>query len=105
VGWVFAVDADTGVVRWRHQAAAPMVAGIAVTASGLVLTGSLDGDFIAFDAPTGRVLHRISTGQPIGGGVITYQAGGKQRVAIAAGMLNNIMQTKGEPSVYVYGLE
>jgi hypothetical protein len=50
------------------------------------------------------VLRRIATAQPVGGGVITYQAGGKQRIAVAAGLLNNILQTKGEPVVFVYGL-
>jgi len=104
LGWVTAVDADTGAVRWRQQTATPMVAGVAITASGLVLTGDLNGDFLMFDAATGKVLHRISTKQPIGGGVVTYQADGRQRIAIAAGMDNNIFQTRGEPVVIVFGL-
>jgi alcohol dehydrogenase (cytochrome c) len=103
-GWVTAVDADSGVVRWRRETAAPVVAGIAVTAGGLVMTGDLNGDFIIFDAATGQVLHRVETKQPVGGGVVTYQAGGKQFVAIAAGLTNAIMQTKGQPMVIVYGL-
>jgi PQQ-dependent dehydrogenase (methanol/ethanol family) len=103
-GWVTAVDADTGIVRWRFQSPAPLVAGATITASGLVLTGDLQGNIFAFDAATGKVLRRIATGQPVGGGVITYQAGGKQRIAVAAGLLNNIFQTKGEPVVIVYGL-
>jgi alcohol dehydrogenase (cytochrome c) len=103
-GWVTAVDADSGVVRWRRETAGPVVAGIAVTASGLMMTGDLNGDFIVFDAATGQVLHRIQTKQPVGGGVVTYQAGGKQFVAIAAGLTNPIMQTKGQPMVIVYGL-
>ena len=42
-GWVTAVDADSGMVRWKQEMTAPMVAGTAVTASGLVLTGDLNG--------------------------------------------------------------
>ncbi len=103
-GWVTAVDADSGAVRWKYEAAAPMVAGIAVTASGLVMTADLNGDFLAFDAATGKVLHRIATKQSAGGGVITYQAGGKQRVAMATGMENRIMGSHGEPVVLVFGL-
>ena len=103
-GWVTAVDADTGAVRWRYEAPAPLVAGAAVTASGLMLTADLDGNFVAFDAASGKLLHRIATQQPGGGGVITYQVGGKQRIAVATGLLDNIMQTKGEPAVVVYGL-
>jgi alcohol dehydrogenase (cytochrome c) len=104
VGWVTAVDADTGVVRWKQEMATPMVAGTTVTASGLVLTGDLNGDLIAFDAATGKILHRIPTQQPVGGGVVTYRAGGKQFVGVAAGLVDAIMQTKGQPVVIVLGL-
>jgi alcohol dehydrogenase (cytochrome c) len=103
-GWVTAVDADSGMVRWKQEMATPMVAGTTVTASGLVLTGDLNGDVIAFDAATGKILHRIPTQQPIGGGVVTYKAGGKQFVGVAAGLADAIMQTKGTPVVFVFGL-
>ncbi len=104
VGWVTAVDADTGAIRWRNETSTPMVAGTAVTASGLVLTGDLNGDVLAYDAASGKLLHRIATKQTVGGGVITYQASGKQRIAIAAGMENRIFDTHGQPVVIVFGL-
>jgi len=103
-GWVTAVDADSGAVRWKHEATAPLVAGTAVTATGLVFTGDLNGDFLAFDAASGKVLHKIGLKQPVGGGVITYQAGGKQRIAVAAGLEGRIMDTHGQPIVVVFGL-
>ena len=103
-GWVTAVDADTGAIRWRYQSPTPMVAGTAVTASGLVLTADLNGDFVAFDAATGKVLHRIATRQPGGGGVITYQTGGQQRIAMAAGLEDRILESHGQPAVLVFGL-
>ena len=81
-----------------------MVAGIAVTAAGLVFTAGLDGDLLALEAATGKVLHRISLGSAAGGGVVTYQAGGKQRIGVAAGLDNTILQTKGHPVVIVFGL-
>lgn len=104
VGWVTAVDADTGAVRWRFQTSTPMVAGLLATASGLVFTADLQGDLLAFDAESGRVLHRIPTRQPAGGGVIAYQAGGKERIGVAAGMENRILATRGQPVVLVFGL-
>jgi alcohol dehydrogenase (cytochrome c) len=104
VGWVTAVDADTGAVRWRYEATTPMVAGIAVTGGGLMLTADLNGDLLAFDAATGKLLHKIATQQPAGGGVITYQTGGKQRIAMATGMENRIFGTRGQPVVMVFGL-
>jgi alcohol dehydrogenase (cytochrome c) len=103
-GWITAVDADSGAVKWRYQAATPMVAGITVTGSGLILTADLNGDFLALDAATGNVVHRIPTSQPVGGGVITYQSAGQQRIALAAGMNSLVFGTKGQPTVLVFGL-
>jgi alcohol dehydrogenase (cytochrome c) len=104
-GWVTAVDADSGMVRWRNHMTTPMVAGIAVTASGLLMTADLNGDFLAYDAATGKELHRIATGQPGGGGVITYQAGGSQKVAMAAGLEDFIIGSHGKAEVVVLGLK
>jgi alcohol dehydrogenase (cytochrome c) len=103
-GWVTAVDADSGAVKWKYKASTPMVAGLAVTASGLVFTADMASDFLAFDAASGKLLHSIKIGQPTGGGVITYSAGGKQRVAVATGMENRIMDTHGMPAIVIFGL-
>ncbi|HEV7138804.1 MAG TPA: PQQ-binding-like beta-propeller repeat protein [Steroidobacteraceae bacterium] len=89
-GWVTAVDAADGSVRWRYHARAPLVAGITATAGGVVFTGDIAGDFMAFDARSGRVLWRRNTGQPIGGGVISYAVNGKQYIAVASGMRSKI---------------
>lgn len=85
-GWLTAVDAERGTIRWRYQSAVPMVAGVTATAGGLILTGDLKGDVLAFDAATGKLLWHDATGLPIGGGVVTYRAGGHQYVAVATGM-------------------
>lgn len=85
-GWLTAVDAESGAVRWRYRSPTPLVAGITSTAGGLVFTGDLKGDVLAFDARTGAVRWRHRIGLPIGGGVVTYRAGGRQLVAVAAGM-------------------
>jgi alcohol dehydrogenase (cytochrome c) len=85
-GWLTALDADDGTVRWQWHAPTPLVAGVTSTAGGLVFTGDLTGAVLAFDARTGRLRWRHETGLPIGGGVVTYRAGGRQLVAVAAGM-------------------
>jgi alcohol dehydrogenase (cytochrome c) len=85
-GWLTAVDAMTGVVRWRYHSPTPMVAGVTPTAGGLVFTGDLAGDLLAFDARTGALRWRYATGRPIGGGVVTYRVAGRQYVAVAAGL-------------------
>lgn len=104
-GWVTAIDAEGGTVRWRVQTAKPMVAGITATAGGLVFTGDLDGQVLAYDASSGKMLWHGAAGGAIGGGVITFVAGGKQRVAAAAGMNSPIWPVRGGPArVVVYAL-
>lgn len=104
-GWVTAVDAETGQVRWRKQTPKPMVAAITSTAGGLVFTGDLDGNVLAYDAQSGEVLWRDATGKAIGGGVISFEAGGKQHVAVAAGLNSPIWPPKGGTArVVVYAL-
>ena len=103
-GWLTAVDADTGAVRWKFESATPMVAAVTPTAGGLVFTGDLNGDLIAFDAASGNVLHRISTQQPVGGGIVTYKNGDKQLVAVAAGLNSFVFGVKGQPVLLVFGL-
>jgi outer membrane protein assembly factor BamB len=85
-GWLTALDADDGRVRWRYASPTPLVAGITATAGGLVFTGDLDGNVLAFDASDGRILWRGQTRQPVGGGVVSYAVGGRQFVAVASGL-------------------
>jgi alcohol dehydrogenase (cytochrome c) len=89
-GWITAYDADTGAVRWKFAAPAPVVAGVTPTAGGLVFTADLTGRFRAFDAESGAVLYELDTGQSIGGGIVSYSAAGKQRIGVAAGMKSGI---------------
>jgi alcohol dehydrogenase (cytochrome c) len=104
-GWLTAVDADSGRVRWKYKSPTPMVAGVTPTAGGLVFTGDLNGDVLALDAENGNILWRDSAGGPVGGGVISYQIGGHQRIAVAAGMSARIWPVKPTNAlIVVYGL-
>ena len=85
-GWITAFDADSGTVRWKHETTLPQISGITPTAGGVLFAGELTGDAVALDAATGAVLWRHATGNGIGGGVVTYAVGGKQYVAVAAGI-------------------
>jgi alcohol dehydrogenase (cytochrome c) len=104
-GWVVALDAETGAIRWQVQTPKPMVAGITATAGGLVFTGNLDGEVLAFDAMRGNIVWRKSAGGAIGGGVIAYEAGGRERIAAAIGLNSPIWPVTGGPArVVVYSL-
>jgi len=84
-GWLTAVDAKTGAVRWRYKSDSAMLGGTTPTAGGVILTGDNAGNFLAFDSDTGKILKQVPTGGAIGGGVVTYQRGRKQYVAVASG--------------------
>lgn len=105
-GWITAVDAAGGQVRWKYRSAMPIVAAVTTTAGNLVMTGELSGDFVVLDARTGDVLYRFNTGGPIGGGVVTYQQDGKQYVAVASGRPSRfwVGQNAGSPTVFLFGL-
>jgi alcohol dehydrogenase (cytochrome c) len=85
-GWVTAFDAESGQIAWQIKTPKPMVAAITATAGGLVFTGDLDGNLLAYDAHTGGELWRHATAKAIGGGVISYAVNSTQYVAVATGL-------------------
>ena len=103
-GWLTAVDASTGTVRWRYRSARPMVAAVTTTAGGLVLTGENTGDFLALDAATGRELYRFNTGGGMGGGIISYGVKGRQYIAATSGRSGFWFGQTGAPTLFVFAL-
>jgi alcohol dehydrogenase (cytochrome c) len=84
-GWVTATDADSGEVRWRYRTPAPVLAAVTPTAGGLVFAADMNGNAYAFDAENGNILWRAQLDGAAGGGVVSYEAGGAQRIAFVAG--------------------
>ena len=80
-GWVMATDAETGKVRWKFKAEAPVLSGLTPTKGGLVFAGDMNGSAFAFDAATGKTLWKTTFDGAPGGGIVTYMAAGHQRVA------------------------
>jgi alcohol dehydrogenase (cytochrome c) len=104
-GWVYATDADSGIVAWKFKAPYPIMSGVTSTAGGLVLLGDMGGTLYAFGAADGKVLWSKGVGGAVGGGVITYSEGGTQRVAAAVGMTSPIWPTqKSSAKVVILGL-
>jgi glucose dehydrogenase len=104
-GWLRAFDAATGRPLWTYHADAPMIAGITPTAGGVVFTGSGNGDFLAFDSMTGKILYKFKTGGAIGGGVSSYAVGGRQYVVVASGNASRtIWRTQGRATLVVFAL-
>jgi alcohol dehydrogenase (cytochrome c) len=103
-GWLYAIDAGEGTVRWRQQWPTPLVAGVTATAGGVLLTGDLDNNFLAIDMRDGKTLYTFNTGGAIGGGVISYELGGKQYVAATSGVVSGFFGGSGTSSVLIFAL-
>jgi alcohol dehydrogenase (cytochrome c) len=85
-GALRAIDAVTGERKWEFRYPQPTMAGVMSTASGLVFAGDNEGNFMAFDARTGKNLWRYATGTPIWGAApMTFMLDGRQHVVIASG--------------------
>jgi alcohol dehydrogenase (cytochrome c) len=94
-GWVYGVDADSGVWKWRVKTNYPVLAGITPTAGGVAFFGDVGGNFYALDAANGQKLWGQNLGGAMAGGVITYTtASGAQRVAVASGFTMVAWPTK-----------
>ena len=87
-GWIHAVDADTGVWKWRLRSDYPIVAAVTPTGGGVVFFGDVGGDLYAINSETGEKLWGQKLSGALGGGVITYSVNGAQRVAVATGLVN-----------------
>ena len=115
----YAIDGSNCAIKWRHDHRydPPSMLGaayhdgrlfrgaVAPTAGGLTFTADLNGTVYALSSRNGRKLWTGNAGQPVGGGVISYLAGDRQRIAIAAGMKSPIwpVNTTGA-RVVVFGL-
>ena len=93
-GWLYASDADTGAWKWRAKSNYPIQGGVTPTAGGVVFFGDMGGNFYALDTATGRRLWGQNLGGAIGGGVVTYTAGGAQKVAVGVGFTSILWPTK-----------
>jgi alcohol dehydrogenase (cytochrome c) len=92
-GWMTATNAVSGERKWQFHAPFPIMGGVTPTSGGLLLFGDMGGHFYVFSAASGKKLWSTDLGGAIGGGVITYEAGQGQKIAVAAGMTSPIWPT------------
>ena len=87
-GTFTAIDVDTGTIRWQRTTAKPLVGGALATAGGVVFYGEgkrLGGAFVARDAASGAARFRFRTQGGVNAAPVTFLAGGRQLVTVAAG--------------------
>ena len=111
------IDMKTGEVAWEHRRRAPYNAGVLATGSGLLFTGAMDREVLAYDQATGQQLWRTALPGVPNASPITYSVDGKQYVAVVTGMGNPLafglpnftpetpLPEVNSASVYVFGLD
>src|SRR5437667_1697722 len=106
-GWVYVLDAATGVRTgrkvWQVKTEQPMMGGATATAGGLVFTGEGNGWFKAYDAKTGAELWKFNCGAGANAAPSVFSVDGEEFVAVAAGGNFQISYPLGN-SVFVFGL-
>ena len=84
-GAVRALDPATSQIKWELKHLSPSWSGVLSTAGGLVFTGDAEGNFMALDAASGKILWHFQCGASVYASPMSYAIDGKQYVAVAAG--------------------
>lgn len=85
IGQVRAIKLTDQSESWQYRQRAPVTSSTLPTAGGVVFVGTLDRHLLALDDETGEVLWKSPTlSNSLESFPITYEAGGKQYVAITA---------------------
>src|SRR5215475_9844678 len=107
-------DPLTGEVKKRVRSIWPNVSGVLTTAGGLVFTGYADGSLVAYDDSTLDELWKINVGSGFNAPPMTFEAGGKQYIAILSGLSRQskgrlvltpeLREMRHQTTLFVFGL-
>jgi outer membrane protein assembly factor BamB len=61
---------------WKRHWPTPLIAGVTLSAGGVLFSGDMDNNFLALDARTGKTLYTFNAGGSVRGGVISYEVNG-----------------------------
>ena len=82
---VKALDPETGKMVWDFKLAqGSLNNGVMATAGGVLFASSVQGDFLALDAVTGKELWRSHTRDTMRASPMSFAVDGKQYIAVAA---------------------
>jgi alcohol dehydrogenase (cytochrome c) len=98
-GFLKAVDPLTAKPKWEVPYRSPNFSALMTTASDLVFTGVLTGEFQARDATDGKLLWNFQTASGIVGQPVTWERNGKQYVTVMSGIGGVYTTRGGDPNL------
>jgi alcohol dehydrogenase (cytochrome c) len=111
---IVAADPLTGEVKKRAHSIFSDVSGVLTTGGGLVFTGFVDGTFVAYDDTSLEPLWKINVGSGFNAPPMSFEAGGKQYVAILSGLSRQskgrlvntpeLREMRNQTMLFVFGL-
>ena len=85
-GALRAIDPATGERKWEFKFLSPSTSGILTTASGLLFSGDADGNLLALDSRSGKLLWHYQMGATLHGtSPTTYIIDGRQHLLVPSG--------------------
>ena len=84
-GRLTARDPVSGDIAWEKRYEIIPHSGLLSTAGGLLFNATYDGWLEAMDAQTGDLIWRFNLGSGTNGGIVSFEAGGDQYIAVATG--------------------
>jgi alcohol dehydrogenase (cytochrome c) len=111
---IVVVDPFTGDVKKKLRKPFPNRSAALTTAGGLLFTGYVDGSFAAYDDISLEQLWEVNVGTGFNAPPMTFEAGGKQYVAILTGLSRNsraalvntpeLREMRSQTMLFVFGL-
>ncbi len=85
-GGIKAINPETGKIEWEYKlVAGNLSAGVLATGGGVLFASSREGNLLALESRTGRLLWKFQAGSDINSSPMSYAIDGQQYIGLAAG--------------------
>ncbi len=85
-GGIKAINPETGKIEWEYKlVAGNLSAGVLATGGGVLFASSREGNLLALDSRSGKLLWKFQAGSDINSSPMSYAIDGQQYIGLAAG--------------------